>query len=398
MVSSQPQADPNNADAHKLETYLDALKHVPDGLSAPAYVQKRILGALNVFAPRGDANAIQQKADQYLNDSSAATFAVECLRGIVIDTEHDRWVGRAGESARQAFDSLRTQVSTLSEVLQEGADGLNSWYGDLLDAQRRDTKGQDQLYAAKAIVATLPPGGRWSDSDVLPHLPGAVELALAGCGNRLDASNMAYTAENRAIDMLSDSVERLVAHDVRNYPSDNEFYRSVVDDSAVLDKITLGYSDPGLMTGAEMTAAASNLAGMKPDERSTIEYRLKVAPTSAEALKIWKALGDGATLAQLSNPEWIQKNMENRAVRRTPPSLQIPPPLREPITTTEPTISKNADDRALAPPNSATSGGPGRVTGPGDRGNSVDRPVDAPPITIDSATNSRDTVKQPVTP
>ncbi|MFE4457193.1 hypothetical protein ACFROC_07535 [Nocardia tengchongensis] len=243
--------------------------------------------ALTVPAPQGDLRVIRNQSDAYAAARTRAAEVVNML-GRAVQAAPQVWRGQSAQAANQQFSMLFHQLHVVGSGFELGAATLSEWADNLAKAQAKDADARDHLRAARAQLSKVPSFAGVIGAATATYLVQVVERVRSGCQGMRDAAQLEDDASRSAGTKL-----RLSALDARA----RQFAYTGVSE---LDAVILAYQSPGLLSPAVIGHVSERLAALGQQDRKTFDALVAGAASTTEAQYLWKALGAGYSIEQLT--------------------------------------------------------------------------------------------------
>ncbi|WP_406272878.1 hypothetical protein OH799_33640 [Nocardia sp. NBC_00881] len=235
-----------------------------------------------VSAPQAASDVI----DSLMFESHA-----QILQSVETRSLPSAWRGAAAETATEAVRALASQSEAAWVAIDGGADALNVFAEQLVQAQKVDEQGVELLQQAKAAALLL--SGSWIMWFEIRH------RAAEGCHYRLTAAKLRDQAATDVVSALDQFAAQARARQINSPGIDP------------LSSVVLAYAgnrgsaaNPLLciLTPTALARASQLLNTMSEADRKKFEEMLGAAYSPHEAAYIWKAVAgrcrDGACRTQ----------------------------------------------------------------------------------------------------
>lgn len=244
--------------------------------------------ALSVPPPRGDLAVIRSQNASY----TAAKATVNDVMSTLKQVPHsipDVWRGTAAQNGGQMLYALAAQIATVGAGFDTGATVLDAWAGQLVKARSFDSDGRDQLRVAQTLLSRVPFfGGALATAAAKGQVGAALEHTASGCQALRAGAQIENDAGRDAATALRLSTLQARAR---------QFAYTGAGD---LDSIVLAYRGADILSPAAIGHASELLAAMSDHDRNAFDALISGAASTDEVAYLWKALGAGYTMAQLT--------------------------------------------------------------------------------------------------
>ena len=254
-----------------------------------------IRGALEVLAPMGDPETIEDAATAY---RKAADHVDEDVIRRLTEVEKDRlpnsWTGTTAFTATDAVGAARRAADQMCVAFRGGAAALFRLSSAVADARKQDEQGRSQLREALSILGSEDGFfDSWVEND-------EEEAAK----NRAKSFAKEGSTSMHAAAVAVDDAARAAARDLNKLASEARSGHidargmSAVDKLMLADATTVSEQDPAreqneILTAGDLERSSDRLNRMSPSDRAEFDRMLAQSRSPEERAYLTKALAAG---------------------------------------------------------------------------------------------------------
>ncbi|RJO75862.1 hypothetical protein D5S18_13915 [Nocardia panacis] len=190
------------------------------------------------------------------------------------------WRGMGAESANQAIDAVYKEISVAQYGYEVGYKTLETYLIQLKLAKNMHKEARPDLEKAAQLVSGLKSYSSLREAiDQKDYMP-AVNATKKGYEALIQAEKTAVEAAEAARDTFNSSTHNSRAHWAKGSRMD------------ALTVATMAYTDPNLLSDAELEKASINYDKLTDERRKQFEESVANAKSPKDAAKLWKKLSN----------------------------------------------------------------------------------------------------------